>query len=347
MNNKMKILFLLMALSPLLTNCVATDKDMQSVSLRVRSVDSKVLDIDREIATLKKETFEQVRMLQAKESARIDELQSEILILKGLLEEITRENNSIRNDIDTSNNALRKSIHTLGVQIAEKVSVLEQRLAQMDRDNIQRNQDIASLNQDIASLQEQVAKADTGINEIKRARALEAVERARQAAAAVAEAKTLKKLAEGNFMIKTVKRKSYPGQEDPTVQADKKTVSTGTLYERGIRSYNAGNYSEAARLFASYISEHPNGKYLPDAYFMRGECFYSQKEYESAILEYQTVIEDYFDHPRAPAALLKQGLSFEKINDTNAAKILYQQIVENYPDSEQIPGARKRLQAIQ
>ncbi len=341
MNDKMKILFLIMALSPLLTNCVASEKDIQSVSLRVRSVDSKVLDIDKEIATLKKETFEQVRMLQARESSRIDELQSEILVLKGVIEEINRENNGIKDDIGNSNKALRKSIQALGAQIAEKVAVLEQRLARMDRDNTRRDRDNTRRDRDIASLQEQAAKADSGIDEIKRARALEAVDRARQAAAAVVEAKSLKKLAEGNIKIKTVKRKSYPGREK------QKTVATGTLYENGIRAYNAGRYSEAVRLFGSYISEHPKGKHLPDAYFMRGECFYSQKEYESAILEYQTVIEDYFDHPRAPAALLKQGLSFEKIHDTNAARILYQQILENYPDSEQIPGARKRLQAIQ
>lgn len=328
-----------MIIVPLFAGCVATDKDMANVSLRVRTVDSKVLDIDKEIAVLKEETFEQVRILQAKESARIDELQSEILILRGHIEELNRINRGLRNDLAGSANGLREDIDALGLQIAEKLSVLEERVAQQEKNS-------STMATDIALLQDRAAQADTGIAEIKRARALEAVERARQAAAAVAEAKSIKKLAEGDIVIKPVIRKSFPGQ-DQNADMPPAAAPSGTLYEEGIRAYNDKKYTEAIGLFGAYIREHPKGKFLADAYFMRGETYYSQREYESAILEYQTVIEDYFDHSKAAAALLKQGLSFEKINDTNAAGILYRQIIDNYPDSEQVIAARKRLESIE
>ena len=54
----MKRLFLfsllLLILSSLLVQCVATQKDMEYTNVQVRKVDSKVEDIDKQVAELKK-----------------------------------------------------------------------------------------------------------------------------------------------------------------------------------------------------------------------------------------------------------------------------------------------------
>ena len=91
---------ILLGLSTLLIQCVATQKDMEYTNVQVRKVDSKVEVIDKEIAELKKQTVKEVRERQAETGDRLDYFQSEHLRLQGEIE----ENNFLIRQLKDENN---------------------------------------------------------------------------------------------------------------------------------------------------------------------------------------------------------------------------------------------------
>ena len=99
----------LLGLSTQLVQCVATQKDMEYTNVRVRKMDSKVEDIDKEIDQLKKQTVQQVQERQAMTGDRLEYLQSEILKLQGQIE----ENNFVIRQVKEENKELKKQFKIL------------------------------------------------------------------------------------------------------------------------------------------------------------------------------------------------------------------------------------------
>lgn len=55
--------------------------------------------------------------------------------------------------------------------------------------------------------------------------------------------------------------------------------------------YQNGNYERAADLFTDYIRKYPNGRYLLDAHYERGESYAVLKRYDSALADYEFVVD--------------------------------------------------------
>lgn len=131
-------------------------------------------------------------------------------------------------------------------------------------------------------------------------------------------------------------------QED-LKKATEKPQNEEELYKQGLALYNAKDYQKARETFKLIVENFPNGKYIDNAHYWTGECYYSEGNFLTAIDEYGTVIEKYPNSPKRPAALLKAGMAFQELKRKKEARAFYLRVTNEYPKSEQAKIARKKL----
>jgi tetratricopeptide (TPR) repeat protein len=68
-------------------------------------------------------------------------------------------------------------------------------------------------------------------------------------------------------------------------------VRAGALYGIGRANYILKNYPAAIQTLTTLIDEYPESRYLANAYFIRGECYYDRGEYRLAAEAYQKYTE--------------------------------------------------------
>lgn len=326
-------LILTLCFAPFLMQCIAAEKEVKGLDLRMRTVNTRLVNMERNIEGMKSKSFNQAEMGET-----LDRLNAQMFQVKGQLDESTNSSRSLQEE----NKKLKEN---MTVKLEEISSKLE------------------DMSITIAHLGDRIEKATADIAEIKQARVKEAADRAISAQKAAEEAR--KKVARATTPPKNQKKEIEPDQAKKKVAKKKtetkkiekpapkkKSTKTTTedlgqkLYETGISQFNAKKFKEAYNTFTEYIEKYPKGEMLVNARFWRGDCLYSQKEYELAILEYQNVIADFSSHRKAPAALLKQGLAFEKLKEPDTAKIVYNKLLEEYPKSEQAKTAKKQMEAL-
>jgi len=326
---------LIVGLSPFLVHCAATGQQMSNVELRLRSMDTRLVTMERNISALDNQ-----KRSQADIGATVDRLDAEILQIKGHLEENTRHLGSIESQGKARDQQLDANI----AQRQEKAS------AQL-RDELEAK--LATLQQNLTRLTSQIDTTLAEIEAIKEVRAKEATERAMAAARTAREAEaaaTAKKAAADTGSTREITpsqiKKRVTDTKEPQAAATAAAPDTkgkDSLYDQALKLFRDKKYKEAYSSFQTYIEKNPKADTVPNARFWVGDCLFNQGEYELAILEYQKVIADYPKHDKAPAALLKQGLAFEKLKDADTAKLVYQKLIEDYPKSDQADTAAKWL----
>ncbi len=333
--NKTKLNFLLIiCLSPFLVQCFATTQDMQNTNIRMRTIDQKVVAVQKDLKQTMGKTVQQVQSRQARVSDQVDIQQTEILELKAQLEESAHYNRLLQERNKEFATTLNSRFMSMEDSLNTKFDQLSSRLDELDR---------------------KLIISENSLREVKEARAKEAAQRAREAAQRAREAAMA---AERKARAAKSSRKSGPVEITPdkrkTKPSDEKTSNTSTnkkkssdsseaLYNKGLSEFKGKNYSKAINIFTEYLNNYPNGNRAVNSIFWTGETLYAQKEFELAILEYQKVIAEHPRHSKVPDALLKQAMAFEKINDIDTAQVIYNKLVKEYPSSAQAQTAKKRI----
>ena len=348
----------LFSFSTLLVQCVATQQDVEYTNVRVRKMDSKVEDINKEIEELKKQAVEDVQSRQAETADRLDYQQSEILRLQGEIE----ENNFFIRQVQDENTELKKLL-----------------LARLDTTEQNRLDENSRLNERLQLTEEQLLKAvervglaENEIKAIKQARSQEAAQRALEAAGQAREAERKARMATEQqvssgpreiqpdaYKVDVSSRNITETSEDekeaektepvPEIKAAPPPPSSpgvAASYDKGMNLFRQKKYREAYNSFAEYLDEDPSGSAAVSARYYAAESLYEDKDYELAILEFQKVIVEHPKHELAPKALYKQGLAFEKIGDPETARIVYNKLVDSYPGKDEATSAKSRLQSL-
>jgi tol-pal system protein YbgF len=327
-------LLLTMISTPVLTGCIVTPQDMKSLNLRLRSIDSRLVTVEKDVTDIKERTGSSVELMQKQQAGigvTIDQLNAELLQVKSNLDESQHRYRSLQ----AENTRLKEEVNNRFATVENQTSTLYQQVDQVSSN---------------------VNEIDKGLEGIKTARIQEATAKADAAARAAALANEQAELARKKnepHEIAPQKAKKTPtigtGEESPPETATPPPKATNVEqqdYDKALSSFKAKKYKEAYNLFSDFIEKHSKSKLAVNARFWSGDCLYNQKEYALAILEYQNVIADYPHHIKASAALYKQALSFEKLQDTETAKIVYNKIVNEYPKSEQGGKAKERLKKL-
>ncbi|MBQ1846365.1 MAG: tol-pal system protein YbgF [Desulfovibrio sp.] len=134
------------------------------------------------------------------------------------------------------------------------------------------------------------------------------------------------------------------GRETPKPEAPKAQKDmTIALYDAGVNSFNARNYSEAQRSFSDYMKNFSSSPKAPAAQYYLAECYFQKNQFSDAALAYDTVITKYGSSAKAPAAYLKQGICFSKMGQGKAAQARMQELIRKFPSSPEAARAKSFL----
>jgi tol-pal system protein YbgF len=336
-------LLLLLLSTPFLWQC-ASQQDMHSVELRMRTLDTRLVDLNRNIDHLENRTVQQAAM-----GSNLDRLEAELLQAKALID----ENIHFLKNAEKENN---RRFQIMQQEYEQRHQAMlrdfQQRLTQLEQQNEQIRGDlinqIATQQTEIHQLTRRLEQASMGLEELRRARVAEAAE---QAAAAAKAAEQARQVAAKASEPREIAPEHPPKRPAGTTSSEESTSSRpaaerglgNELYERAYSLLKSERYKEAYNAFLDFIEKNPGNSLMPSARFWLADSLYQQKEYELAILEYQKVISDYPKDSKAPAAMLKQGLAFEQLKDKETARIIYRKLQNEYPGSEQAGTAKTRM----
>ena len=340
----LRFVTLLLCLPLLLCHCAST-QDVQNLNMRLRTLNNKLVEMEKDVVLVQDTagiSVDRVQRQQAGLGDSVDSLQTELLQVKGQLDE-SRHRTRGRQDANTE---LLAEFDRRILGLTATASDLSGRLARLETD-------VSGIR--AARAREATARAEVAAREARRARE-KAKTKVAQARITRSSRRTGDQIPEivpakvkikgGRVATSTAARTSEPVRVSKPVKTEKASGPGQETYDEALSLFKAKKYRKSYDLFSIYIEKYPSAKLTVNARFWSADCLFRQKEYALSILEYQNVIADHPRHAKAPAALLKQGLAFEALEDNDTAKIVYKKILSDYSTSDQAATARKKLDKL-
>ncbi len=329
------------AVAPFLVQCASQD-DLNLIHSQLRSIDKKLTELETT-------TVDGLRKRQASNTAQIDQLNQELLALRGGLEETGHLNRRLKEQSKELEISFKRYAQEEEQKRLNEVRRLEQEIAEKDNQLNQFSDQLKMQQENLQAIQQ--ARVDEAKR--KAAAAARAAEQARMRADAANQAAS----SSSGTRIRADKRKklisagSAPGAPAPVVRtATASTTSqpaaavptSGGNLGQGKSLFDQGKFREAYQQFEN-VSASASAEDSVEAKYMMGECLFALQEYDQAILDYQNIITNHPSSGKAPAAMLKQAMAFEKLNDKDTAKILYKKLIATYKDSPEAQQAEQNL----
>jgi tol-pal system protein YbgF len=119
-----------------------------------------------------------------------------------------------------------------------------------------------------------------------------------------------------------------------------------TLYNDGLRDFNAAKYDLASQEFTQYLQVYGNTDLAGNAQFYLGEIQYHQGNLQAAVLSYNKVLDQYPGGNKAAAAQLKKGFALLDLGQKSQGVQELRSLVTRYPKSPEALQARERLNKL-
>jgi tol-pal system protein YbgF len=349
-----------MATVPFLVQC-ASQSDVDELRYQLRVVNKKLEDM--------KSTTVPIQKRQAAASGQMDQLEKEIMELKGQLDETHHINQRLKDQ----NKELETSISNVAQEEAAKREEALRRFEEAQKEKE-------------AKLAEKLNQQQESVKAIQEARLKEAERKAKETAlmADLAKKKTQNVSTatspEGDKTKQTPSDKKKdkkeasapsPASSDTTAETATKqaappaakekaqpaatpekpaqpaaaTDQSDSNMKKAQKLFEKNSYAEALPLFEQ-IAGNSSSNESVEARYMMGECLFNQKEYDKAIMQYQKIISQYSGHDKAPSAMFKQGMAFEKLADKETAKVIYKKLLKKHSSSSEASKAQERLSKL-
>jgi tol-pal system protein YbgF len=117
-------------------------------------------------------------------------------------------------------------------------------------------------------------------------------------------------------------------------------------YDRAFQSLKELKYADAAEQFSTFVMQFPNSEYADNAQYWLGESYYVTRNYDIALEAFQQLMSNYPDSPKIPDGLLKIGYTHYELKQWDQARAALTQVQEQYPDTTLARLAGSRLRSM-
>ncbi|MGA8221357.1 MAG: tol-pal system protein YbgF [Candidatus Acidiferrales bacterium] len=123
-------------------------------------------------------------------------------------------------------------------------------------------------------------------------------------------------------------------------------ISADTLYQSGLRDFNAGNYDLSKQEFSDYLKNFPTNPLAGNAQFYLGEISYAQDNFADAVTQYDMVLYSYPKSFKLAASLLKKGQAEIKLGQKASGTRDLREVVRRFPGTDEARQAQARLKEL-
>lgn len=118
------------------------------------------------------------------------------------------------------------------------------------------------------------------------------------------------------------------------------------MYDRAFQSLKDMKYADAAQQFQAFLDQYPASEYSDNAQYWLGESYYVTRNYEIALESFQTLLARYPESPKVGDCLLKIGYTHYELKQWDQARAALIQVQEQYPDTTNARLAGSRLRSM-
>jgi len=119
-----------------------------------------------------------------------------------------------------------------------------------------------------------------------------------------------------------------------------------TAYDDAFAALRDGRYAESARRFSTFLQQYPNGEFADNATYWLGESYYVTQNYQVALDTFGDLLGRFPNSAKAPDAQLKVGYCFYELRDWPKAESALNDVISRYPDTTVARLAQGRLRAL-
>jgi len=123
-------------------------------------------------------------------------------------------------------------------------------------------------------------------------------------------------------------------------------LSEQQLYQMAYDSVINSNFERSIAEFDQYLSIYPQGLFLTNAHYWKGQAYLYLDRFEEARQSYEIIIDDYPDSPKLPDAMYGLGLAYEGMGNISQARQILNNIKRRFPNTGVANLADTRLLSL-
>lgn len=123
-------------------------------------------------------------------------------------------------------------------------------------------------------------------------------------------------------------------------------LSEQQLYQMAYDSVINSNFDRSIAEFDQYLSIYPQGRFITNAHYWKGQAYLYLNRYEEARAAYEIIINQYGDSPKLPDAMYGLGLAHQGLGNIDQARRLLNDIKRRFPNTGVANLADTRLLSL-
>jgi tol-pal system protein YbgF len=123
-------------------------------------------------------------------------------------------------------------------------------------------------------------------------------------------------------------------------------LSEQQLYQMAYDSVIKSNFDLSIAEFDQYLSIYPQGRFVANAHYWKGQAYLYLNRYNEAVESYEVIVNQQQDSPKLPDALYGLALAYEGMGNISQAKQLLTDIKRRFPNTGVANLADTRLLSL-
>ncbi len=123
-------------------------------------------------------------------------------------------------------------------------------------------------------------------------------------------------------------------------------LSEQQLYQIAYESAINANFERSVAEFDQYLSVYPEGRFVSNAHYWKGQAYLYLSRFGEARDSYQLIVDQYGDSPKLADAIYGLGQAYQGLGDSSRARELFEQIKRDYPNTGVANLADTRLLSL-
>ncbi len=143
---------------------------------------------------------------------------------------------------------------------------------------------------------------------------------------------------------------------NPTTTAATRNIGRGTLepavlseqqlYQMAYDSVIKSNFDLSIAEFDQYLSIYPQGRFVANAYYWKGQAYLYLNQYDKAVESYELIVNQQQESSKLPDALYGLALAYEGMGNIAQARRLLSDIKRRFPNTGVANLADTRLLSL-
>lgn len=117
-------------------------------------------------------------------------------------------------------------------------------------------------------------------------------------------------------------------------------------YDTAFDALREGRYAESARRFSAFLEQFPQGELADNATYWLGESYYVTQNYQIALDTFRALLSTYPNSAKVQDAMLKVGYCLYELKEWPEAEAALNDVVARFPGSTVARLAQGRLRAL-